>query len=273
MNLREALSLSILFIAIGIPVRAEAPKTQKIPIPKSVVEFEMVRIPGGQLEMTVNGEKKVIEVKPFWIGKYEVTWDEFDIFYLMKDLTQAEEVAENNRDKLDPKRTRPTKPQGDPAHSLGHGKNPAGSLSFKSAGFYCQWLSAKTGRKFRIPTEAEWEYAARAGGSADPIKEKDQLDKVAWFKDNSGEEFHPVGQKQPNAWGLHDTLGNVMEWVVGHDGKPVACGGSFMDRAPKISVGSRQMNLARWQMDPQFPQSTWWFTDGHMVGLRVAMDE
>ena len=64
------------------------------------------------------------------------------------------------------------------------------------------------GYRYRLPTEAEWEYAARAGETATPA-----LDEVAWYADNSGDETHPVGQKKPNAWGLYDMLGNVREWV------------------------------------------------------------
>jgi len=88
---------------------------------------------------------------------------------------------------------------------------PVENVSWDDAQRFCEAVNGKgDGYRYRLPTEAEWEYAARAG---DPSSRYGPLLQVAWFRDNSGGTTHPVGEKQPNAFGLYDTLGNVWEWV------------------------------------------------------------
>ena len=89
------------------------------------------------------------------------------------------------------------------------------NVTWKDAMDYADWLCRQTGRSYRLPSEAEWEYAARAGSQSrwsfgDNASE---LSRYAWYDENSGGKTHPVGQKQPNSWGLHDVHGNVWEWV------------------------------------------------------------
>ncbi|MGB9619630.1 MAG: formylglycine-generating enzyme family protein, partial [Armatimonadota bacterium] len=144
---------------------------------------------------------------------------------------------------------------------------PVINVSFNGAESYCKWLSAKTGHKYRLPTEAEWEYACRAGK---PGPTPDKLEQFAWFWQ---EKTQPVGKKSANAWGIHDMLGNVAEWCTGLDGKPVVCGGSWQDRAKDCTPTRRQYQQESWQAnDPQCPKSKWWLSDGEFVGFRVLRE-
>ena len=98
-----------------------------------------------------------------------------------------------------------------PSEFSGCGRCPVEKVSWGDAQTFIGNLNAGIGeRRYRLPTEAEWEHAARAGTSLDRYG---RLDGIAWYGDNSGDRTHPVGQKAPNAWGLHDMLGNVWEWV------------------------------------------------------------
>lgn len=92
--------------------------------------------------------------------------------------------------------------------------HPVIYVSWNDAVAYCHWLAQTTGKKYRLPSEAEWEYAARGGCSGSKYKYSgsNNLDEVAWHEDNCGYKTHPVGQKKANELGLYDLTGNVMEW-------------------------------------------------------------
>jgi formylglycine-generating enzyme required for sulfatase activity len=142
-----------------------------------------------------------------------VTWDEYGTYAFNKDIAEAEKQRE--ADAI----AKPSKPYGAIDRGFGYEGNPAIGMTFMAAQRYCEWLSRMTGKPYRLPTEAEWEYAARAGALERKPLPKETLDKLAWHLDNSDLKPHKVAQKQPNAWGLYDVLGNVMEWCVGLDGK------------------------------------------------------
>jgi formylglycine-generating enzyme required for sulfatase activity len=97
----------------------------------------------------------------------------------------------------------------------GRGRRPVIHVSWKDAAAYCEWLSEQTGRRYRLPTEAEWEYATRAGTESRWSfgDEEAGLAAHAWYQANSGGRTHPVGEKRPNPWGLYDLHGNVWEWI------------------------------------------------------------
>lgn len=230
-------------------------------IPGTSVQFEMVPLPAG----TISLNKTAVEIKPLWIGKTEVTWDEYDIYAFRLDTNENQKIGE-----LDAV-ARPTKPYGAPDRGFGHRGYPALSMTFHAAQEYCQWLSKKTGKKYRLPTEAEWEYACRAG-TAEKLARAD-LEKSAWFWDNAEDKTHPVATKQPNAWNLYDMLGNAAEWVVGNDGNPLVAGGSFKSKSEQLSCEIRALQVPAWNMtDPQMPKSKWWLSDATFVGFRIVCE-
>lgn len=249
------LSLSLL-ITLASPLQAPAPFEVKIP--GTVVSLNMVPIPDGAI--TLGG--KSIQVKGIAVSDAEITWDSYDIYAYLLDVPAAD------RPKAFDAESRPSKPYGAPDRGFGHAGFPALGINSRGAMKFCEWLSQKTGRKFRLPTEAEWEYAARAGQA----KLADRIDDVAWHYDNC-EQPSAVKKKKPNAWGLYDTLGNVMEWTIGLDGVPVCCGGSYLDKPAKIGFDFRKLLDPDWQMDDAHtPKSRWWLSNGAQVGFRVVCE-
>jgi formylglycine-generating enzyme required for sulfatase activity len=209
-------------------------------------------------------------IAPFYMSTNEITWDLYDLF-----VYRLDEPAEGEADPAVDAVTRPSKPYIPPDRGFGHNGYPAISMTAKGAQEFCTWLSAKTGRKYRLPTEAEWEHACRAGLAGDYGFEggPDALGDHAWYKANSGDKTHPVAQKQPSAWGLYDMHGNAAEWVIGADGEPVACGGSYLSTAEEVAATSRQQQTSDWNAsDPQFPKSQWWLADCTFVGFRVVCE-
>lgn len=236
----------------------------------TTVAFEMVRIPGGRLEVVdprAEGGRRVIEVKPFWIGRTEVTWDEYDVFVFGLDGPAGIEVDAESR---------PTKPYISADRGFGHNGYAAMSVALKGARAYCDWLRRKTGRPYRLPTEDEWEFACLAG-SAGPWscgEDPSGLPRIAWFAENSDGKTHPVGSLEANGFSLFDMHGNVCEWVAGRDGRYVVKGGSYLDPAPLLAAWERRPPSRAWNAsDPQIPKSVWWLCDAGFVGFRVAMDD
>ncbi len=239
-------------------------------IPGSLVTFDMVPIQGRVARTGPGGTSAEFPAESFWIGKHEVTWDAFDIFVFRMDLTEKERTLDGRDAK-----SRPSKPYGAPDRGFGHAGYPALGMTYHSAQMYCQWLSKKTGKKYRLPTEVEWQYAAIAGAEQTPAAMgPDALAKGAWYWDNAEDKTHPVGKKEPNPWGLHDMLGNVAEWVTGRDGTAVAMGGSYDDDPEDVTIGSRKLPKPEWNAtDPQNPKSKWWLSDAPFIGFRVVCEE
>jgi formylglycine-generating enzyme required for sulfatase activity len=245
-----------------------APKSKLMPytetIPGTLVKFDMVPIPAGEITLpnpNKKGAKITVKIKPLWFGKTEVTWDEYDVFVFGFDIPSG---TDEGPDAV----SRPSKPYGMADRGWGHSGYPVINVSFLGAEQYCKWLSQKTGKKYRLPTEAEWEYACRAGK---PVPVGKELEKYAWFWQ---EKTQPVGKKLPNAWGLYDMYGNVGEWCVDLNGKPVVCGSSYDDMAEDVTPSRRRYPDPSWQAnDPQSPKSKWWLSDGPFVGFRIVREE
>lgn len=274
------LSLSAFALGVSATVacgQAEAPPVQPLPagsfvekLQGTTVEFRMVPIPAGTLKQPDAADpSKTVEVAipRLFICTTEVTWDMYDIFLFR--LDEADPSAPLGADAV----SRPSKPYLPADRGFGHSGHPAISVSFHGAKEFCRWLSAKTGRTYRLPTSDEWEYAARGGGSATENPGPTEVDEAAWHAGNSEQKTRAVGIKDPNAWGLHDTLGNVAEWTVGPNGKGLVAGGSFVDAPEAVNPDGLVPYSRAWnESDPQIPKSKWWMADCPFVGFRIVCE-
>ncbi|MDG1810056.1 MAG: SUMF1/EgtB/PvdO family nonheme iron enzyme [Pirellulaceae bacterium] len=281
-------------------------------IPGTDTKFEMVPIPAGTFFLGSTedeedrsddeGPQVCIEVAPFWMGKHEVTWGEYKRYMDLHDQFKAfqeqgiREITESN--KIDAVTAPSTLYDPSFTYDAGDGENePAATMTQYSAKQYTKWLSILTDDFYRLPGEAEWEYACRAGTKSrfyfgDDV---DELEAHAWYDENSDYERHDVGQKKPNPWGLYDMYGNVSEWVLDqHDEngyqhldpektyqaveainwptKPdpyVARGGSWELYSEDLRSAARlASNNEEWKSDdPNTPKSPWWFTTEPSTGV------
>ncbi len=287
-------------------------------IPGSSVQVEMIPVPGGTYSMgSPEGSENAQEdeqpalqvtVGPMWVAKYETSWGEYKLFMsmykLLKNLQSQglRQVTDENRaDAI----TAPTELYDSTfTYEFGQDSNlPAVTMTQYAAKQYTKWLSLLTGQQLRLPTEAEWEHACRAGSTSNYSfgDDPEQLGEFAWYVENSDDTPHPIGQKKPNAFGLYDMHGNVMEWCIGsytEDGyasladKPqplslsdaiiwpetfdnrVIRGGSWQDDAEQLRSAARIGSSDEdWKAnDPNFPLSPWWYTDdpARGVGFRIV---
>jgi formylglycine-generating enzyme required for sulfatase activity len=234
---------------------ASSQETREQKFADSLASFTLVKIPDGDYKGT--------KIKSLWFSQTEITWDVFDIWAFRMDQTDDEQAKG-----VDAK-SRPSKPYGAPDRGFGHSGYPAIGMTFNSATLFCEWLSKKTGKKYRLPTEEEWEYACLG-----PSNETSPKAERAWFRGNSQFKSWDVGTKKANGWGLHDMLGNVMEWCTTKEGPPVCRGGSFMDPEDKVTPFERFLQTPKWnENDPQNPKSKWWLANASWVGLRVVCED
>ncbi|MCX8091957.1 MAG: formylglycine-generating enzyme family protein [Verrucomicrobiae bacterium] len=278
-------------------------------IPGTAVQYVMVPIPGGEFLMGSpdnepgrkpdEGPQHRVRISPFWMGQCEVTWDAYLLFMYPDDEKKLRETHKTDPavDALSDAVTRPSKPYVDMSFGMGKGGFPAISMTQHAANKFCHWLSARTGHFYRLPTEAEWEYACRAGTTTAYSFGDDasKLEEYAWFFDNSNSKYQKVGRKKPNPWGLYDMHGNVAEWVLDqYDAqfyklcaeqgvvtdpwnratKPYphsVRGGSWDDDPPALRSAARRGSDRSWKAtDPQLPKSIWYLTDAQFVGFRIV---
>jgi formylglycine-generating enzyme required for sulfatase activity len=257
----------------------------QVTIPNTTIAYDMVAIPAGEFTMgsTAKPDEQPlhkVKVDAFWMQTHEVTWDEYRLFMF---ASQGGEGPA--KDAVVDAVSRPTRPYVEMSFGMGIDGFPAISMTHHAANKYAQWLSARTGEFYRLPTEAEWEYACRAGGTGTPAK----LDEAAWHAGNSDGKYRLVAKKKPNAWGLFDMLGNVMEWTADQY-KPykaeaqanpwvpsttpyphAARGGSWNDQPAALTCTARTASTPDWKMqDPQLPKSIWYHTDAQWLGFRLV---
>ena len=283
----------------------------KTTIPGTGIEFSMEPIPGGTFTMgRADGDDDEqptfkVQLKPYWMAKYEITWAEYKRYMQMEKALKSLQasgvriVDDSNR--IDAV-TAPSSLY-DPSFTYNAGQEPeqaAATITQFAAKQYTKWLSLSDGNFYRLPYEVEWEYACRAGTDTKFYfgDEDDLLEEHAWFENNSDEERHAVGELKANPWGLHDMYGNVSEWVLdqySEDGyvqaadadddatfdlttafnKPtklfprVIRGGSFLQDSEECNSFARfPSDSKEWRgSDPNYPKSPWWFTDEPATGV------
>ncbi len=259
---------------------------QMMPIPEG--EFLMGTPPDEEGRNADEGPQRRVQLEAFWMSAHEVGWDAFRPFMLREADTY-----------IDPDGTAaavssPTPPYVEMSFGMGISGYPAISMTQHAASKYAQWLSAKTGRFYRLPTEAEWEYACRAGTETaysfgnDPSA----LAQHGWFGGNSGYQYKELGAMAPNDWGLHDMHGNVWEWTLDRYDETypsaeavlispwaraerlyprVVRGGSWLDTPASLRCGARRASTDDWKVqDPQLPKSIWYHTDAPWLGFRLV---
>lgn len=272
----------------------------------SDLSIKMLPIPEGSFMMGSppphNGSEDErpehkVKLSAFWMAEMEITWNLYNLF-LEREVDKVASLPSKGKEvntDVDAI-TGATVPYVDMTIGMGANGFPVINMTQLSALRFCEWLSSITGNFYRLPTEAEWEYACKAGSktkysfgdSASSLKE------YAWYKDNSMYAYHKVGLKKPNPWGLYDMHGNVAEWTLdqylpdvykSRGGKttvnpwekqikqyPIAIrGGSWRDENRQLRSSARYHSIKNWKTkDPQIPKSKWWFTDAPFVGFRIV---
>lgn len=258
------------------------------------LSIEMVAIPGGTFQMgnedSTNAKANElplheVQIDSFWLAKYEVTWDLYEK-WLNRDKSNETFSDQTNKLAIEVDAiSGASTPYIDMSFGMGKEGYPATSMTQYGGLTFCKWLSAKTGHFYRLPTEAEWEYACKKGLDTIELTEK------AWYRDNSDEAYHKVGEKPANALGIHDMLGNVAEWTMDqyiedfYQKSPknapwayptelyprIVRGGSWKDKTNRCNCTYRRKSHPNWkQIDPQLPKSRWWHTSAPFVGIRLV---
>ena len=298
--------LILLFLLVSHVVGAQTQRDQKFytqNVPGTEVAFKMVYIPSGSFTMgspaTEEGHQPdeapphKVRIDSLWIGEVEVTWDLFELF-LEENKSVFSGLPVSQQKSVDAV-SRPTPPFEDPSLGMGREGFPVVNVSPYAALTFCKWLSLVTGRFYRLPTEAEWEYVCRAGSTTAYSfgTNVEDLDEYAVYYDNSNAQYATGGTKKPNAWGIYDMHGNVAEWTLDEYSedfyaqtpanasnpwnKPTSLysrvyrGGSWDDDPHDLRSAARKKSGVSLQKgDPQVPKSFWWYTNASFIGFRLV---
>ena len=291
------------FLFLGFHLVLAQKESYRLELPGTTQALEMVFLEGGDFKIGSPSSEKghqqdespqaIIEIASFWMASTETTWNLYQHFVDRDVDGRATQKKDQDLVDLDIDAVSgATTPYVDMSFGMGTDDYPAIGMTQKAAVQFCKWLSALTGNFYRLPTEAEWEYACRAGSQTaySHGNYATDLELYAWYEENSNGKYHKVGQKKPNAWGLYDMHGNIAEWTLDQYeieaynklakvkwNKPLKTypkavrGGSWIDSAEKLRSAARRGSDPQWKMrDPQIPKSEWWHTDAPFVGFRIV---
>ena len=229
-------------------------------IKKLIRSLDLVKIPSGSFQMGSNtvGSTAMpvhrVNIKAFKLMSKEVTFAQYDVY--------AKATGKSLPDDSD---------------GWGRGNRPVIRVNWQEAKDFAKWLSKQTGKRFRLPTEAEWEYACRSGGKDQEYCGGSSESSLAWHSENSGNKTHPVGQKQANGLGLYDMSGNIWEWTEdcwndSYKGAP-SNGSAWLGG----DCSHRVLRGGSWGIEPDYMRSA--FRDRNTatnrditVGFRLAQD-
>ncbi len=252
-------ALPVLDAAAQSGVRPDARVVDSLPGLR--LQWELAPVPAGEVTVPgANGPTRVA-VEPFLIGATEVPWELYDVFYLRLDVPREQRTGVDAT-------TRPSRPYGAPDRGFGHRGWPTISLTHTAAVQFAAWLSEKTGHRYAVATDAQWQRAADVALAG--------LDAAArqrrtWSAANADGTTHTSATRDADQLGLFDLLGNAGEWVTGVDGTPWLRGGSFRTPFDSLSATTRERQQPSWnQTDPQDPKSRWWLSDGSFAGVRLV---
>ncbi len=319
---RTFLPIAVVAICLGVVMAAGLPAAQDGPVKKYTetvttkasdkISFDMVLIPAGSFRMGSpaneagrkddEGPQHEVRIDNFYLCTTEATIEIFMAYYQETVSAKRDFITTQESQKETEKSdtgvdaiTGPTPVYGD--MTMGYeNQHPAMGMTWHNAMTFCRWLSKKTGKEYRLPTEAEWEYACRAGATnAFGVgNDSEKLKDVAWYEATADSETSAVGRKEANAWGLYDMLGNVREWVsdfyspdaykqaaakapaVNPKGPEtgqvhVARGGDYSCPPEELRCAARAFEEKWWRSgDPQIPKSKWWLPEMDIIGFRVA---
>ena len=212
----------------------------------------MVSLPGGAFYRRRGDDlRQEVTLTAFSVGRYPVTFEEYDAFCEITGRAKPSDAG------------------------WGRGRRPVINVSWHDAAAYAEWLSQQTGFAYHLLSEAQWEYACRAGSDGAYCFGDDagQLGDYAWYWDNSDGRTHPVGEKQSNPWGLYDMHGNVWEWVA--DWYGAYPNEVEMDPSGPESGSAHVLLGGGWDDDAGFCRSSFRYHSDpglrdHLVGIRLA---